>query len=83
MKKIVYLFNTKAEAKTFIDKINAGEGIPVSKESTTQTYCQYQEWNDKFYVELDNVIKKYGEGHDEVEIEIEIEPPFESITEEQ
>ena len=80
MKKIVYLFNTKAEALSLIEKINIGEGIPVSKDSTTQTYCIYEEWNDKYYVELNTVIKKYGEELEEVEIEIEIVIPSEITT---
>lgn len=80
MKKIVYLFNTKTEVKLFIDNINNGEGIPNSEDSVTQTYCIYEEWSNKFYIELDDVIRKYGEELEEVEIEIEIELPSENTT---
>jgi hypothetical protein len=82
MKKLVYLFNTKNEVKLFIKKINDGEGIPKNQNSVTRTYCQYEEFDNKFYIELDNVIRKYGEGLDEVEIEIEIELPTENNIEE-
>jgi hypothetical protein len=73
MKRIVYLFNMKFEAKEFIKKINEGEGIPKSPESITQTYCEYEEWEGKFYIVKDDMIKKYIES-DPIEIEIEIDP---------
>lgn len=74
MKKLVYLYDTKSEIKLFIKKINNGEGIPKSPQSITQSYCQYEIYNEKFYVEVDEVIKKYEEK-DPIEIEIEFEEP--------
>ena len=60
-----HTFTTEAEAQQAIDLINQGEGIPVSEDSVTRTYTNYQTVEDTYYIAADEVTEKYlGEATD-------------------
>ena len=60
-----HLFTTGAEAQQAINLINQGEGIPVSKDSVTRTYTNYQTVEDVYYIAADELTEKYlGEPTD-------------------
>jgi hypothetical protein len=60
-----YTFTTEAEAQQAIDLINVGEGIPVSEDSVTRTYTNFQTAEDTYYIAADEVTEKYlGEATD-------------------
>jgi hypothetical protein len=60
-----HVFTTEAEAQQAIDLINQGEGIPVSEDSVTRTYTNYQTVGDTYFIVADEVTEKYlGEPTD-------------------
>ena len=60
-----HIFATEAEATAAIDLINQGEGIPVSDDAVTRTYCEFQQLDAIYYIVADDVTKKYlGEPTD-------------------
>ena len=60
-----HIFNSEAEVVAAIDLINQGEGIPVSEDSVTRTYCDFQQLNSVYYIVSDDVTEKYlGEPND-------------------
>jgi hypothetical protein len=60
-----HLFATEAEAQQAIDLINVGEGIPVSEDSVTRTYTNFQTVEEIYYITADEVTEKYlGEPTD-------------------
>jgi hypothetical protein len=54
-----HTFTTEAEAQQAIDLINEGEGIPVSEDSVTRTYTNFQTIEDTYYIAADEVTEKY------------------------
>ena len=52
-------FTTEQQANDAIDRINIGEGIPVSPDSITTTYCMAEQLEDFWYIRADEVTKKY------------------------
>jgi hypothetical protein len=53
-------FDNKEDAQNLINLINIGEGIP-NETGLTKTYCEYFEENGKFFIFIDDVVKKYIE----------------------
>ena len=62
-----YFFTTLAKAKTKVDIINLGEGIP-NENSKTKTYCEPIKCVSGYYLPFDDITSKYLTG------EIDIEP---------
>jgi hypothetical protein len=52
-------FDTEEAAIAFIDKVNKGEGIPVSEDAVTKTYCDYTIEEDKYLIIKDEITSKY------------------------
>jgi hypothetical protein len=60
-----HTFTTEQAAQQAIDLINVGEGIPVSEDSVTRTYTNFQTVEDVYYIAADEVTEKYlGEATD-------------------
>lgn len=60
-----HTFTTEVEANNAIDLINQGEGIPVSDDAVTRTYCDFQQLDDIYYIVADDVTESYlGEPTD-------------------
>jgi hypothetical protein len=55
----VHLFTSVEEANQAIELINQGEGIPYNAEAITRTYCDYNTFNDIFYIFADEVTESY------------------------
>jgi hypothetical protein len=55
----VHVFNSEAEAQQAIDLINEGEGIPISEDSVTRTYTEFQQFEGGYYITADEVTEKY------------------------
>ena len=68
----VHLFISVEEANQAIDMINDGEGIPVSPDAVTRTYCEYQENDGRVFIHADEVTEKYLGASVEIEIIEEI-----------
>ena len=61
----VHLFTSVEEANQAIEIINEGEGIPVSPDAVTRTYCDFQQLDDIYYIVADDVTESYlGETSD-------------------
>lgn len=61
----VHLFTSVEEANQAIEIINQGEGIPVSDDAVTRTYCDFQQLDDIYYIVADDVTESYlGEPTD-------------------
>ena len=54
-----YLFTALSAATTAVNTINEGEGIPVSLDAVTQTYCTPSECIGGYYLPFDEVTAKY------------------------
>jgi hypothetical protein len=54
-----YLFETLSFAQEAVTAINKGEGIPISKNSTTTSYCEPVKCKNGYYLSFDNVTAKY------------------------
>ena len=67
-----HIFNSEQEANNAIDLINQGEGIPVSNDSVTRTYCECISYEDIYYIYADKVTEKYLGEPTEIEIQTEI-----------
>lgn len=67
-----HIFNTIELANEAIERINKGEGIPVSDDSVTRTYCECISHEDIFYIQADEVTEKYLGKSTEIEIQTEI-----------
>jgi hypothetical protein len=63
-----HTFNSEQEANEAIDLINQGEGIPVSKDAVTRTYCEAIAHEDIYYIHADDVTEKYLGASVEIEI---------------
>lgn len=63
-----HTFDTIEEANEAIDLINQGEGIPVSEDAVTRTYCEAIAYEDIFYIHADEVTEKYLGASVEIEI---------------
>ena len=60
-----HIFATEQEATAAINLINEGEGIPVSNDAVTRTYCDFQQLDDIYYIVADDVTESYlGEPTD-------------------
>jgi hypothetical protein len=60
-----HTFTTEQEAQQAIDLINEGEGIPVSEDAVTRTYCEAIPYAEGWYIAADEVTEKYlGEATD-------------------
>jgi hypothetical protein len=60
-----HTFTTEAEAQQAIDLINVGEGIPVSEDAVTRTYCEPAQYENGWYIIADEVTQKHlGEPTD-------------------
>ena len=68
----VHLFTSVEEANQAIEIINKGEGIPVSPDAVTRTYCEYQENAGRIFIHADEVTEKYLGALVEIEIIEEI-----------
>ena len=68
----VHLFTSVEEANQAIEIINKGEGIPVSPDTVTRTYCEYQENEGRIFIHADEVTEKYLKASVEIEIIEEI-----------
>lgn len=64
----VHLFTSIEEANQAIETINQGEGIPVSDDAVTRTYCDYQENEGRVFIHADEVTEKYLGIPTEIEI---------------
>lgn len=58
MEFIKKYFNTIEEAVSFIQQINTLLRIPVSEDSVTRTYTEYQVDEDGIYVEYETYIEE-------------------------
>ena len=59
----VHTFATIEQAKTAIDLINEGEGIPINDTAITRTYATAMQHKEFWYIYADEVTQKYlGEG---------------------
>lgn len=67
-----HTFTTEQEAQHAIELINQGEGIPVSEDSTTQTYCDFQTQGETIYIVADEVTEKYLATPTDLEITEEL-----------
>lgn len=67
-----HMFSTQQQANEAIETINKGEGIPVSNDSVTRTYCECISYEDIFYIQSDSVTEKYLGKPTEIEIQTEI-----------
>jgi hypothetical protein len=63
-----HTFNSEQEAQQAIDLINQGEGIPVSEDAVTRTYCDAIAHEDIYYIHADEVTEKYLGASVEIEI---------------
>jgi hypothetical protein len=63
-----HTFNSEQEAQQAIDLINQGEGIPVSEDAVTRTYCEAIAYEDIYYIHADDVTEKYLGASVEIEI---------------
>jgi hypothetical protein len=63
-----HTFTTEQEANDAIDLINQGEGIPVSTDAVTRTYCETIAYEDIYYIHADDVTEKYLGASVEIEI---------------
>lgn len=63
-----HTFTTEVEANKAIDLINQGEGIPVSPDAVTRTYCEAIAYADFYYIHADAVTEKYLGLPSEIEI---------------
>jgi hypothetical protein len=63
-----YKYQTEQEAQQAISLINKGEGIPVSDDSVTRTYCEFISHEDIYYIQADEVTEKYLGKSTEIEI---------------
>jgi hypothetical protein len=63
-----HTFNSEQEANNAIDLINQGEGIPVSEDAVTRTYCEAIAHEDIYYIHADDVTEKYLGASVEIEI---------------
>jgi hypothetical protein len=63
-----HTFNSVQEANEAIDLINQGEGIPVSTDAVTRTYCEAIAHEDIYYIHADEVTEKYLGASVEIEI---------------
>jgi hypothetical protein len=63
-----HTFTTEVEANNAIDLINQGEGIPVSEDAVTRTYCEAIAYEDFWYIHADEVTEKYLGQPSEIEI---------------
>lgn len=60
-----HTFTTELEYLEAIDRINKGEGIPVSEDATTRTYTDFQVQEGVYYIHAEKVTEKYfGKGED-------------------
>lgn len=57
---LYYKYTTLPEANAFCATVNAGEGIPVSGNSVTQTYTAPISIAGDYYVVSDSVTSKYN-----------------------
>jgi hypothetical protein len=48
-----YTFNTEQEAQDAVNTLNIYYGIPVSPDAVTQTWCDYYEKEDKWFINYD------------------------------
>jgi hypothetical protein len=55
----IHKFKTENEAQQAIELINNGEGIPVSEDVVTRTYCEAISYEDFWYIHADEVTQKY------------------------
>ena len=67
-----HTFTTEVEANNAIHLINQGEGIPVSEDAVTRTYCEAIAYQDIFYIHADEVTQKYLGASVEIEIKQEM-----------
>lgn len=64
----IHKFNSVQEANEAIDLINQGEGIPVSEDAVTRTYCEAITYADFWYIHAEEVTEKYLGASVEIEI---------------
>jgi len=64
----VHKFDTWQQATAAVEQINEGEGIPISPEATTQTYCNVEQYDEFYYIRFDEVTAKYIDHSTEIEI---------------
>jgi hypothetical protein len=67
-----HIFNTEQQANEAILLINKGEGIPVSDNSVTRTYCEFISHEDIYYIQADEVTEKHLGKPTEIEIQTKI-----------
>lgn len=63
-----HTFNSEQEANNAINLINQGEGIPVSEDAVTRTYCEAIAYENIYYIHADEVTEKYLGQPIEIEI---------------
>jgi len=63
-----FVFDTEEQATAALATINAGEGLPVDEEHSTQTYTVIKPHNDKWYIIADEVTTKYLTGAQSIEV---------------
>ena len=68
----VHIFTTKNEANQAVELINKGEGIPISDDAATRTYCEPFQIGDFWYIHSDEVTNKYLSLSQEIKIETEL-----------
>jgi hypothetical protein len=64
----IHKFTTELEAQQAIELINNGEGIPVSEDAVTRTYCEGISYEDFWYIHADEITQKYLGQPIEIEI---------------
>jgi hypothetical protein len=52
-----YIYNTESEVQKALDSINFNLGIPISIDSITQTYTNFEFNNGKYIIKHDEVIE--------------------------